>query len=86
MKPINFKEANKNLISPSSWNKEKHGNCGDLPTFTDGEQCISLWKMSWKERWQVFTSGKIWIGIHGGHTQPPIWLDTQKTVFKNEKI
>jgi len=78
MKPTTFKEVNRNLTKPEGMTDEE---CGTLPTFTDGKQCISLWKMSFKERLQILFFGRIWIGIISGYTQPPIWLDASKTVF-----
>ena len=47
MKPIKFKEANKNLLKPQSMTDDE---CSGLWVYTDGEQCISCWKMSWKQR------------------------------------
>lgn len=83
MKPIKFKEANKVLTSPEKWDKKKHGNCGDLFVYNDGLQSISLWKLSWKQRFQVLLRGKVWLCVMGGTSQPPVWLDTNKTVFEN---
>ena len=47
MKPINFKEVNKNLIKPSNMTDKE---CESLPIFNDGKECISKWSMNWKER------------------------------------
>lgn len=82
MKPIRFKEANKCLKPPANWNEKEFGPCGDLWTYSDGNQTISLWKLSWKEKLQVLFNGTIWLGVAAGHSQPPVWLDSQKTVFK----
>ncbi len=78
MKPIKFPESNRELGKPSNMTDEQ---CGSLPVFTDGVQCISLWKLTWKERLQVLFNGKIWLGVYSGGTQPPVWMDTNKTVF-----
>lgn len=84
MIPIKFKESNKVLTAPKNWNEKEQGKCGDLYVYNDGQQSISLWKLTWKERFQILFLGKIWMGILSGGSQPPVWLDTQKTVFKNE--
>lgn len=84
MIPTKFKEANKCLKAPLTWDAEKHGPCGDLWTYNDGNQSISLWKLSWKERFQVLFNGNIWLGVAFGNTQPPVWLDSQKTVFRKK--
>lgn len=79
MQPIKFKEANKDLLKPEGMTDAE---CGSLPIFTDGKQCISLWQLTWKERFQVLFFGRIWLGVLSGQTQPPVWLDSQKTVFR----
>lgn len=82
MKPIEFKEQTKILSKPDGMTDEE---CGSLAVFNDGFQSISLWQLSWKERFQIFFFGKIWIGVVFGQTQPPIWLSTEKTVFDEPK-
>ncbi len=84
MNPSYFKESNKNLNAPAGWDEKKDGTCGVLPVYNDGKQSISLWKLSWKERFQILWFGKIWLGVLFGKTQPPVWMDTQKTVFTDE--
>lgn len=85
MLPVKFKQANKVLTAPKNWNEKEHGKCGDLHVFNDGQQSISLWKLSWKERLQILINGKIWLGILSGPSQPPVWLDADKTVFQDGK-
>lgn len=80
MKPIIFKESNKDLLKPQGMTDAE---CGSLPVFTDGQQCVSRWQLTWKERFQILFFGRIWLGVLSGQTQPPVWLDSQKTVFKN---
>lgn len=75
MKPIRFKEANCTLIGDG---------CDDLPTFTDGEQSLSLWGMTWKERLLVLLYGRVWLPVRSGETQPPVWISASKTVFEKE--
>jgi hypothetical protein len=84
MIPIKFKESNKVLVAPKNWDVSEYGECGDLYTYNDGHQSISLWRLTWKERFQILFNGKIWLGIMSGKSQPAVWLDSQKTVFKDE--
>ena len=72
MKPINFKESNKNLLKPESM---KDGECGSLPVYNDGVYCISCWKLSFRERIKLLFSGKIWLWVWFGDTQPPVCLE-----------
>lgn len=80
MKPIKFKQANKNLTKPESMTDEE---CSSLWVYSDGKQCISLWKMSFWQRIKVLFWGRIWLSVFSGETQPPVWLDCRKTVFVN---
>lgn len=56
---------------------------GALPIFTDGDQCVSKWRLTFGERLKVFWYGHIWLGIHSGRTQPPVWLSADKEKFSN---
>ena len=79
MKPIKFKEANKNLMKPSSMTDEE---CGSLWVYDDGTQCISCWKLNFWQRLNALFRGKIWLSVLGGGTQPPVWLQSYKTPFE----
>lgn len=87
MEPIFFEEATKELKKPDSMTDEE---CSSLWVWNDGQQSISCWKLTWKERLKLLFHGKVWVGVVAGRTQPPIWVDPSKTVFikpkKNTKI
>jgi hypothetical protein len=78
MTPVKFPESNLTLGKPVGMTDEE---CKPLPVFTDGTQCVSQWRLTWKERFQVLFFGKIWVSVLSGRTQPPIWLDSRKQVF-----
>ena len=79
MIPVKFPEANKNLSKPCD---TANIECGDLWVYTDGTQCISCWKLSWKQRLKALLFGKVWLSVRSDGTQPPVWLDCDKTVFE----
>lgn len=79
MTPQHFKESNKNLVRPIDMTEKE---CGSLSIYTDGNVCISQWKMTFKERIHCFFHGFIWVRIHSGSTQPPIALDAEKSIFE----
>lgn len=81
MEPIQFPQANKNLLKPENMTDEE---CSSLPVFTDGQQCISLWKMTWIERLNVLLFGKLWVFVISGYTQPPIGFMVNKDIFRKE--
>jgi len=78
MKPVKFKEHNLNLTAPPGMSEEE---CAPLPVFTDGQQCISCWELSAEEIEKVRRTGRIWLSVMSGNTQPPVWLSAQETVF-----
>ena len=83
MKPIKFKEANKTLTKPDDMTDEE---CSCLPVLTDGTECLSCWKMSWKERLSALFFGRVWACVLSGGTQPPMWIDCKRTVFHKESV
>jgi len=54
MDPIEFPEQN-TVWKPS---QQTHR---PLPAYVDVMQTISLWRLSWRERLQVFWSGRLWL-------------------------
>ncbi len=82
MEPKNFKYANVTLAKPADMTDEE---CGSLPVFTDGRVCISLWKMSWRERLSALFFGNLWIFVHSGYTQPPVQAMARREIFGEKK-
>ncbi len=82
MIPIKFKEATKELQKPKGWTDEE---CGSLWVFSNGTECISRWKISFKELLKIILFRKIWLSVYSGYTQPPVYLSCEKTVFEKEK-
>lgn len=81
MKPIRFKEATKNLLKPENMTDEE---CSSLWVYNDGQECVSCWRLTWKERIKALLFGKVWLGVLSGFTQPPVWMVCDKTVFTQE--
>lgn len=81
MKPVKFEQANRILSKPSNMTDDE---CSSLWVYSDGKTCISCWKMTWLQRIKALLFGRVWLGIYSGNTQPPVWLDCDKTVFCKE--
>lgn len=79
MNPSDFEYQTKVLAKPNGMTDEE---CGPLPVFSDGSQCISLWKMSWRERLSALIFGKVWLWVYSGQTQPPVALLASREIFK----
>jgi len=79
MEPVKFAEANKNLLKPSSMTDAE---CASLWVFSDGQQCVSRWRLTWRDRLRVLWYGHVWLSVYSGYTQPPVRLDSCETVFQ----
>ena len=77
MKAINFPESNKHLLKPKGWTDDE---CDSLPVLTNGKICVSCWELSEEEKKQLLETGKIWLMVWSGHTQPPVCLTTIKPI------
>ena len=81
MIPMKFEEANRCLTKPADMTDEE---CGSLWVYSDGHDCVSCWKLTFRERISVLLFGRVWLGILTGYTQPPVWLDARRTVFEKD--
>ncbi len=81
MKPIDFIEQNKVLQKPQGMTDDQ---CQPLPIWTDGNQCVSCWRPTWREWLAILFYRRVWISVLSGGTQPPIWMQAKKTVFVKE--
>lgn len=71
MKPIDFKQSTKVLQKPSTMTDNE---CASLHVWSDGNQCVSCWKPTFKERLNILFGGKVWLGVLSGGTQPPVFV------------
>lgn len=85
MTPVNFKLSN-NTLQPSnkSYSDDIEG-VDPLPIWSNGEQCVSKWKLSWLERFRVLIFGHVWVSVLSGWTQPPIIVDVHKEYLTAEE-
>jgi len=79
MNPATFEHQTQVLVRPADMTEDE---CGPLPIYNDGEQCISLWRLSWRERISALIFGKVWLQVLSGETQPPVALTAAKQIFK----
>lgn len=82
MNPTTFKEKNRTLTRPSDMTDEQ---CSSLDVYTDGETCVSSWRMTLRERISALFFGRCWIGVRSGQTQPPVWLMCSRSAFVKQK-
>ena len=79
MRPINFPEQIKVLSKPDTMTDNE---CGSLAVWSDGQQCVSLWKPTLRERLSILFFGKVWLAVYSGQTQPPVSLTAAKIYFE----
>lgn len=82
MKPIDFPQSTKVLQRPSTMAESE---CQSLHVWNDGNQCVSCWKATFKERIKILFTGKVWLGVLSGKTQPPVFV-TGERVFEKTPI
>lgn len=71
MNPIPFKGQSAVLQKPSNMTDEQ---CESLPILRLDNTCISCWRLTWRERLKSFFTGRVWLGILSGQTQPPVYV------------
>lgn len=82
MKPIDFPQSTKVLQKPSTMTNEE---CSPLHVWSDGTQCVSCWKPSFIERLKILFTGKVWLGVLSGETQPPVFLSGERVFVEKPK-
>jgi len=91
MKPIQFEYANRQLGAPTGFLErcdrrsplELHvAGIDPLPVWTDGEQCVSCWRMSIRERLAALLFGRVWLAVLSGSTQPPVYISATRTYLE----
>ena len=82
MKPIDFPQSTKVLQKPSTMSDKE---CSSLHVWSDGKQCVSCWKPTFKERMNILFGGKVWLGVYSGKTQPPVFVSGEM-VFNKEPL
>lgn len=86
MKPIPFKYSNRTLLPSGQEYSENIDGVDPLPVWTDGEQCVSCWRMSLLERVQALLFGRVWIAVLSGRTQPPIYAQASRDYLKEAQL
>lgn len=69
MTPVKFKGQNKVLAAPKGMTEEQ---CGSLPIWSGGGQCISCWQPTDEERKTIAEGGFIFLSVLSNGTQPPV--------------
>lgn len=74
MTPMRFDGFTKILGAPTQWNEDKYGPCDGLPVACNDSLCVSVWKLTWGERFRILFGENIQLQVCSGQTQPPVAL------------
>lgn len=75
MKPAEFPEQTIVLQRPPGMRDEE---CGSLAIArTEKGECISCWIGDWRDRLRFLITGKAWLWVVSGKTQPPVYIGTE---------
>lgn len=83
MRPASFVGANRTL-GDNGYRSNAVGDIVPLPVWTNGEQCVSRWRMSWRERLSALFFGTAWVQVLSGANQPPIALYVSRNFWVEE--
>lgn len=82
MKPTKFDLANKTLNPSGAQYSENVVGVESLHVWSDGEQAVSCWRMTWRERLSAMIYGRVWVAVLAGGTQPPMYAEAASTYFR----
>ena len=85
MTPTHFFGCNR-VLGPPAEHDSMRCQIAPLPVWTDGEVCLSSWKLSLRERVAALVFGRVWLYVASGRRQPPVALSAERTPFPDEKI
>jgi len=86
MKPTAFEHSNQ-ILQPSGEQLQKYSEnvvitVAPLPVWTNGEQCVSCWRMSLRERLSALLFGRVWLALLSGETQPPVLIQVGRKYLR----
>ena len=84
MKPVQFEYSNKVLQPGRRKYSANVTGVDPLPVWTDGEQCISCWQMSLRERLSALLFGRVWLALLSGSTQHPAYIQASRDYLQEE--
>lgn len=78
MKPSEFSQANGTLLGgPGAVCQGVEIGVADLPVYRNGEEVISCWKLSWRDRFRILLNGCLWLRVLAPRTHAPVCLQSE---------
>lgn len=79
MKPMFFTGYQRVLGAPPDWDEHRRGRCDGLPICVDDDAFVSVWKLSWRERWAILTGANVMLEVATMRGHPPVALRTTRS-------
>lgn len=73
MNPINFSKSNYVVVGGLGGHSANSG-IHNIPAYRDGDEILSCWRPSWRERIAILLRGKVWLLVTA-NTHPPVAVD-----------
>jgi hypothetical protein len=74
--PVEFKGANRVLTAPKGRDSL---SCSDLHVYNNGHSSTSCWKLSQEEIEEIVKTGKIYVTVWFGMSQPPVYVGDEES-------
>ncbi|NSY10818.1 hypothetical protein G6L14_02155 [Agrobacterium vitis] len=74
--PVKFDGANMVLRAPAG----QEETVFDLYTFTNGACSVSCWELSAEELAEVNRTGRVFLSVFSGRSQPPVFIGNEEAV------
>lgn len=85
MKPVSFPQASRILHPPDAAYSANVEEVQSLEAWSDGEQCVSCWRPTWRERISILFFGRVWLSVLSGWTQPPVAVVATRKFFRGSE-
>lgn len=72
---VDFSGSNRLLRAPQGAE-----NVSDLHTFTNGHCSVSCWELAPEELAEISRTGRIYVSIFSGQSQPPVFVGSEDNV------
>lgn len=74
---VDWPGANKSLGPPPG---KDESQVRTLRVFSNGVECVSCWQLDEEELAEVVRTGKVFVSIFSGSSQPPVYVGSETSV------
>jgi len=78
-KPVEFEGTTTELKPPPG----EEDRISPLPVFRNGSVCVSCWELDDEERLELLATGRIFLSVWSGTSQPPVFVGTERSTLRH---